>query len=90
MIYYDISSLLVVSQEVVPNVYVLSATMFNRILCHADNTLIITYEWDFAQIVAKVHECLCNTLGVTQRLCSTHTPVIYYHMWFSLRKRHQT
>jgi hypothetical protein len=37
---------------------VLSTIMFNGILRHADNTLIITYEWNFAQIVAKVPECL--------------------------------
>jgi hypothetical protein len=48
MVYNDISRLLVVSQKVVTNVYVLSASAFNRILCHADSTLIITYELDFA------------------------------------------
>ena len=50
----DISPLLVVSQKVMPDVYVLSAAVFNRIICHADCTLIVTYKWDFAQIVAKV------------------------------------
>jgi hypothetical protein len=54
----DISPLLVVSQEVMPDVYVLSAAMFNRIIRQADCTLIVTYEWDFAQIVAKVPESL--------------------------------
>jgi hypothetical protein len=42
MVHLDISLLLVVSQEVMPNVYVLSVTVFNRIIRHADNTLIIT------------------------------------------------
>jgi hypothetical protein len=57
---------LVVSQEVVPDVYVLSAAVFNRIPSHVD----------FAQIVAEVLECLphpkqlhttmvcCNVLGL--------------------------
>ena len=54
MIHLDIRLLLVVSQEVMPDVYVLSAAEFNRIICHADSTLIVTKEWDFAQIVAKV------------------------------------
>jgi hypothetical protein len=48
----------VVSQEVMPDVYVLSAAVFNRIIRHADCTLIVTYEWDFAQIIAKVREGL--------------------------------
>jgi hypothetical protein len=34
--------LLVISQKVIPNVYVLSAAVFNGIICHADCTLIIT------------------------------------------------
>jgi hypothetical protein len=42
MVYYDISPLLVVSQEVVLDFYVLSATMYNMILCHMDSTLIVT------------------------------------------------
>jgi hypothetical protein len=54
----DISLLLVVSQKVMPDVYVLSVVVFNRIIRHADCTLIVTYEWDFAQIVAKVSEGL--------------------------------
>jgi hypothetical protein len=33
---------LVISQKVIPDVYVLSATVFNRIIRHADCTLIIT------------------------------------------------
>jgi hypothetical protein len=40
------------------DVYVLSAAVFNRIIRQADCTLISTYEWDFAQIVAKVLEGL--------------------------------
>jgi hypothetical protein len=39
---FDIPLLLVISQEVIPNVYVLSAAVFNGIICHADGTLIIT------------------------------------------------
>jgi hypothetical protein len=42
MVHLDISLLLVVSQEVMPDVYVLSAAVFNRIICHVDSTLIIT------------------------------------------------
>jgi hypothetical protein len=42
MINIDISFLLVVPQEVVPDVYVLSAVVFNRIICLADCTLIVT------------------------------------------------
>jgi hypothetical protein len=38
----DISLLLVVSQKVMPDVYVLSADVFNRIIRHADCTPIIT------------------------------------------------
>jgi hypothetical protein len=38
----DISLLLVVSQEVMLDVYVLSAAMFNRIFRQADCTLIVT------------------------------------------------
>jgi hypothetical protein len=42
MIHLDISLLLVVSQEVMTDVYVLSATVFNRIICHVYCTLIVT------------------------------------------------
>jgi hypothetical protein len=38
----DISLLLVVPQKVMPNVYVLSAAVFNKIIRHADCTLIVT------------------------------------------------
>jgi hypothetical protein len=38
----NISLLLVVSQEVMPDVYVLSAVVFNKIICQADCTLIVT------------------------------------------------
>jgi hypothetical protein len=58
MVHFDISLLLVVPQKVMADVYVLSAAVFNRIIRHADCTLIVTYEWDFAQIVAKVPESL--------------------------------
>jgi hypothetical protein len=54
----DISPSLVVSQKLMSDVYVLSAAVFTRIICQVDCTLIITYEWDFAQIVAKVPEGL--------------------------------
>jgi hypothetical protein len=40
--HFDISLLLVVSQKVMPDVYVLSAAVFNRIIRHADCTLIVT------------------------------------------------
>jgi hypothetical protein len=42
MIDIDISLLLVVSQEVMSDVYVLSAAMFNRIIHQSDYTLIVT------------------------------------------------
>jgi hypothetical protein len=42
MINIDISPLLVVSQEVMPDVYVFSAAVFNRIIHYANCTLIIT------------------------------------------------
>jgi hypothetical protein len=42
MVHLDISLLLVVSQEVMPDVYVLSAAVFNWIIRHADSTLIVT------------------------------------------------
>jgi hypothetical protein len=54
----DISPLLVVSQKVMQDVYVLSVVVFNRVIRQADCTLIITKEWDFAHIVAKVLEGL--------------------------------
>jgi hypothetical protein len=38
MINVDISPLLVVSQELMPDVYVLSVAVFNRIMCQADCT----------------------------------------------------
>ena len=34
--------LLVISQKVIPDVYVLSVAVFNRIIRHADCTLIVT------------------------------------------------
>jgi hypothetical protein len=40
--YFDIPLLLVISQKVVLDVYVLSAAVFNGIIRHADCTLIIT------------------------------------------------
>jgi hypothetical protein len=42
MIHLDISLLLVVPQKVMPDVYVLSAAVFNRIIRHVDCTLIVT------------------------------------------------
>jgi hypothetical protein len=42
MIDIDVSLLLVVSQEVMPDVYVISAAVFNRIIRQADCTLIVT------------------------------------------------
>jgi hypothetical protein len=42
MININISLLLVVSQEVMSDVYVLSAVVFNRIIRQADCTLIVT------------------------------------------------
>jgi hypothetical protein len=63
----------VVSQKVMRDVYVLSAAVFNRIIRHVDCTLIITWEWDFAQIVAKVLEvCLIQTS------CAQHCPAATY------------
>jgi hypothetical protein len=42
MEHLDISLLLVVSQKVMPDVYVLSVAVLNRIFRHADCTLIVT------------------------------------------------
>ena len=42
MVNVDISPLLVVSQKVMPDVYVLSVDVFNRIVRQADCTLIVT------------------------------------------------
>jgi hypothetical protein len=42
MVNIDISPLLVVSQKVMPDVYVLSAIVFNWIIRQADCTLIVT------------------------------------------------
>jgi hypothetical protein len=42
MIHFEISLLLVVPQKVMLDVYVLSAAVFNRIIRHADCTLIVT------------------------------------------------
>jgi hypothetical protein len=42
MINIDVSLLLVVSQEVMSDVYVFSAAVFNRITRQADCTLIVT------------------------------------------------
>jgi hypothetical protein len=42
MKHFDIPLLLVVSQEVMPDVYVLCAAVFNRIIRYADSTLIVT------------------------------------------------
>jgi hypothetical protein len=44
----------VISQKVIPDVYVLSAAVFNGIIRHADCNLIITQERDFAQFLAIV------------------------------------
>jgi hypothetical protein len=42
MVHLDISLLQVVSQEVMTDVYVLGAAVFNKIIRHADSTLIVT------------------------------------------------
>jgi hypothetical protein len=42
MVNIDISPLLVVSQKLMRDVYVLSAALFNRIIRQADYTLIVT------------------------------------------------
>jgi hypothetical protein len=42
MVNVDISLLLAVSQEVMSDVYVLSAAVFNRIIHQVDCTLIVT------------------------------------------------
>jgi hypothetical protein len=41
MVHLDISLLLVVSQEVMPDVYVLGAAVFNSVIRHADSTIIV-------------------------------------------------
>ena len=57
MKHFDISLLLVVSQKVMPDVYVLCAAVFNRIIRHADSTLIITYTTGISSFVV----CLRHT-----------------------------
>jgi hypothetical protein len=52
--YLDIPLLLVISQKVILNGYVLSVAVFNGIIRHANCTLIITQERDFAKLVAIV------------------------------------
>jgi hypothetical protein len=42
MKHFDIFLLLVVSQKVMPDVYVLCAVVLNGVVRHADSTLIIT------------------------------------------------
>jgi hypothetical protein len=42
MKHFDIPLLLVVSQKVMPDVYVLCAAVLNRIFRHVDSTLIVT------------------------------------------------
>jgi hypothetical protein len=42
MVYFDISPLMVVSEEVIHDVYVLSTGVFNKVILQADCTLIIT------------------------------------------------
>jgi hypothetical protein len=42
MVHLDISLLLVVTQEVMSDVYMLSAAVLNSIIRHADCTLIVT------------------------------------------------
>jgi hypothetical protein len=42
MVNIDISPLLAVSQKVMPDVYVISVAVFNRIIHQADCTLIVT------------------------------------------------
>jgi hypothetical protein len=42
LVLISISPLLVIPQKVIPNIYVLSAVVFNGIICHADCTLIVT------------------------------------------------
>jgi hypothetical protein len=73
MVHLDISLLLVVSLEVIPDVYVLSASVFNRIIRHADCTLIVTYEWDFAQIEPK-----SQRVCLIQSSCAQHCPAATY------------
>jgi hypothetical protein len=42
MVHFDISLLLVLPLKVMSDVYVLSVAVFNRIIGHADCTLIVT------------------------------------------------
>jgi hypothetical protein len=70
---FDIPLLLVISQKVIPDVYVLSAAVFSAIIRHADCTLIITYERDFAQFVAIV-PMVC----LIQSNCAQQWPAAMY------------
>ena len=51
---FDIPFLLVISQKMIPDIYVFSAAVFNEIIRNVDCTLIITEERNFAQFVAIV------------------------------------
>jgi hypothetical protein len=68
MKHFDISLLLVVSQKVMPNVYVLCAAVFNRIIHHADSTLISTTLYVSSVGVHTAPFCL-------QHPCSYHAQI---------------
>jgi hypothetical protein len=85
MINIDISFLLVVPQEVMPDVYVLSAAVFNRIIRQADCTLIVTWEWDFAQIVASPGGFASSKVVARNTVLRQHTrPQRWIGQWMSV------
>jgi hypothetical protein len=56
-----------------PDVYVLSAAVFNRIVRQADCTLIITQEWDLLRLYLK-----SRRVFLIQSSCAQHYPTTTY------------
>jgi hypothetical protein len=70
---FYIPLLLVISQKVIPVVYVLSVDVFNGVVRHVDCTLIITQERDFAQFVAIVRFASSRVI--------VHNSVLQQYTW---------
>jgi hypothetical protein len=49
-----------VSQEVLPNVYVFGSTILIRVVSILDGTLIVTYEWNMVHSVTIILESLSH------------------------------
>ena len=64
---WDITILNMISQEVIPNVYMLGSRMLNRILAKVDGTCIITFDWN----VIKFYTIVQQLLFLPQNLWTT-------------------